>query len=114
MATKTDSLVRSAYTGCLVEVDRSDRTKRFLCAAAVNGPRETYAAGSTVHGRFRQWVQQGVKTLLRIMIVEMASPRITKAPLGGEDTGPSPVDRRKMGTKRSVLTDQRGAPLRWK
>ena len=36
---------------------------------------------------------------------------ITKAPLGGEDTGPSPVDRGKKGTKRSVLTDQRGAPL---
>ena len=36
---------------------------------------------------------------------------ITKAPLGGEDTGPSPVDRSKTGTKRSVLTDQRGAPL---
>ena len=36
---------------------------------------------------------------------------ITKAPLGGEATGPSPVDRSKTGTKRSVLTDQRGAPL---
>lgn len=36
---------------------------------------------------------------------------ITKAPLGGDDTGPSPVDRSKRGTKRSVLTDQRGAPL---
>ena len=36
---------------------------------------------------------------------------ITKAPLGGEDTGPSPVDRSKTGTKRSVLTDRRGAPL---
>ena len=36
---------------------------------------------------------------------------ITKAPLGGDDTGPSSVDRRKTGTKRSGLTDQRGAPL---
>ena len=36
---------------------------------------------------------------------------ITKAPLGGEDTGPSPIDRGKKGTKRSVLTDQRDAPL---
>ena len=36
---------------------------------------------------------------------------ITKAPLGGEATGPSPVHRSKTGTKRSVLTDQRGAPL---
>ena len=36
---------------------------------------------------------------------------IPKAPLGGEATGPSPVDRSKQGTKRSVLTDPRGAPL---
>lgn len=36
---------------------------------------------------------------------------MTKAPLGGEATGPSPVDRGKSGTKRSVLTDRRGAPL---
>ena len=36
---------------------------------------------------------------------------ITKAPLGGAATGPSPVDRGKQGTKRSVWTDQRGAPL---
>ena len=87
-------------------------------------PRETYAAGSTVHGRFRQWVQQGVflhawQTLLHYYDTEVGiawkwqalDGVITKAPLGGEDTGPSPVDRRKMGTKRSVLTDQRGAPL---
>ena len=36
---------------------------------------------------------------------------ITTAPLGGEATGPSPVDRAKAGTKRSVLSDGRGAPL---
>ena len=29
----------------------------------------------------------------------------------GETTGPSPVDRAKSGTKRSVLTDRWGAPL---
>jgi putative transposase len=34
-----------------------------------------------------------------------------KAPLGGEATGKSPVDRGKLGTKRHVLTDQRGAPV---
>jgi hypothetical protein len=30
---------------------------------------------------------------------------ITKAPCGGESAGPSPVDRRKQGLKRSVLTE---------
>ena len=87
-------------------------------------PRQAYAPGSTVHGRFRQWVQQGVflrawQTLLDYYDTQVGiawkwqalDGVITKAPLGGEATGPSPVDRGKKGTKRSVLTDQRGAPL---
>ena len=36
---------------------------------------------------------------------------ITKAPGGGECAGPSPVDRRKLGMKRSLLVDGRGIPL---
>jgi transposase len=36
---------------------------------------------------------------------------MTKAPLGGEKTGPNPTDRGKRGTKRSVLTDAAGVPL---
>lgn len=31
-----------------------------------------------------------------------------KAPLGQEKTGESPVDRRKLGTKRSIITDEKG------
>jgi putative transposase len=34
-----------------------------------------------------------------------------KAPLGGPRTGPNPTDRAKRGTKKSLLTDGRGAPL---
>jgi hypothetical protein len=36
---------------------------------------------------------------------------ITKAPCGGECAGPSPVDRRKGGLKRSVATENPGIPL---
>jgi IS5 family transposase len=36
---------------------------------------------------------------------------ITKAPSGGEVAGPSPVDRRKQGMKRSVLIEGYGIPL---
>jgi hypothetical protein len=36
---------------------------------------------------------------------------MTKAPLGGEETGPNPTDRAKDGTKRSVLVDAHGVPL---
>ncbi len=34
-----------------------------------------------------------------------------KAPLEGEATGPNPTNRAKLGTKRHLLTDQRGTPL---
>jgi transposase len=36
---------------------------------------------------------------------------ITKAPCGRQVAGPSPVDRRKQGLKRSVATDAHGVPL---
>lgn len=36
---------------------------------------------------------------------------ITKAPGGGQCAGPSPVDRRKQGMKRSVLVEGAGIPL---
>jgi transposase len=32
-------------------------------------------------------------------------------PLGGDATGPDPTNRGKLGTKRHVLSDRRGAPL---
>jgi Transposase DDE domain len=36
---------------------------------------------------------------------------ITKAPGGGEGAGPSPVDRRKQGMKRSLMVEGYGIPL---
>jgi hypothetical protein len=35
---------------------------------------------------------------------------VTKAPCGGRVAGPSPVDRRKQGWKRSVATEAHGVP----
>jgi putative transposase len=88
-------------------------------------PRERFqAAPTTIHGRFRQWVQaRHFETIWKVMLEHYDGELgidwkwlsmdgcITKAPLGGEDTGKSPVDRGKLGTKRSVLIDGRGAPL---
>ena len=88
-------------------------------------PRERFgAAPTTVHGRFRQWVEAGHFTSIWKLMLEVYDDAlgidwkwlsmdgcITKAPLGGEETGKSPVDRGKLGTKRSVLIDGRGAPL---
>src|SRR5262249_38604017 len=36
---------------------------------------------------------------------------MTKAPLGGENTGPNPTDRGKAGVKRSLLTEGCGVPI---
>ncbi len=36
---------------------------------------------------------------------------IVKAPCGGQAAGPSPVDRGKQGTKRSVMTEGHGTPV---
>jgi hypothetical protein len=36
-----------------------------------------------------------------------------KAPLGGEATGKSPVDRGKRGWKWSLLADRHGIPIGW-
>src|SRR5712692_11281219 len=87
-------------------------------------PRQDYAPKSTVWGRFHQWVAAGVFQQAWLLVLvyydlevgiawqwQALDGVITKAPLGGEATGPSPVDRAKSGTKRSVLTDRRGAPL---
>jgi putative transposase len=88
-------------------------------------PRERFgAAPTTVHGRFRQWTEAGhFRQIWKVMLETYDDALgidwkwlsmdgcITKAPLGGEETGKSPVDRGKLGTKRSVLIDGRGAPL---
>jgi putative transposase len=87
-------------------------------------PREAYAPKSTVWGRFKQWVEAGIFQQAWLLVLvyydlelgidwkwQALDGVITKAPLGGEASGPSPVDRAQSGTKRSVLSDGRGAPV---
>jgi putative transposase len=74
-------------------------------------PRE-FGSGSTLHRRFQEWARRGVfKRLWRLLLREYDEWRgiqwrwqaidsaTTKAPLGGEATGKSPVERGKSGTK---------------
>lgn len=83
-----------------------------------------FGAASTVHARFQEWVKAGVfKRAHAAGLIayddhcgiewewQSADGAMTKAPLGGEKTGPNPTDRGKVGTKRSLLTDGRGQPL---
>ncbi len=87
-------------------------------------PRTEYAPASTIHGVYSRWVKAGLLQQAWQVLLEYYDWQIgidwkwqaldgamTKAPLGGEATGPSPVDRGKSGTKRSLLCDRRGAPL---
>jgi len=81
-------------------------------------------AGSSVHDRFQEWQQAGVfRNMWAAGLLAYDAAQgiewewqamdgaMTKAPLGGEGTGPNPTDRSKSGTKRSLLTDGRGVPL---
>lgn len=79
---------------------------------------------STIRRRLRLWADAGIAHLVhaatlaafdRLIGLQVehitADGCITKAPCGGGKAGPSPVDRRKGGLKRSVATDACGVPL---
>ena len=81
-------------------------------------------AKSTAHDRFQQWVDAGVFVHLWQAGVERFDElqgidwhwismdgAMTKAPLGGEKTGPNPTDRGKQGGKRSLLSEGHGVPI---
>jgi transposase len=87
-------------------------------------PKEKYGSGKTAHRYFQRWVRVGVFRRMWIAGLtqydelkgiawkwQAADGVMTKAPLGGEKTGPNPTDRGKGGTKRSLLVDERGVPL---
>jgi transposase len=71
-----------------------------------------------------KWHRAGVwKRLLESLLAEMQARGLLeweralvdsaqlRAPGGGRKTGPSPVDRRKRGSKHHLLTDAEGTPL---
>lgn len=81
-------------------------------------------AHSTAHDRFQAWVeadvfltlwQVGVEQFDELCGIDWAwlsmDGAMTKAPLGGEKTGPNPTDRGKSGVKRSLLTEGQGVPI---
>jgi transposase len=81
-------------------------------------------SASTLRRRRDEWIRAGVTEHLRRAVLAaydrlfglelehlVVDGCITKAPCGGQVAGPSPVDRRKQGLKRSVATEARGLPL---
>jgi transposase len=81
-------------------------------------------SASTLRRRRDEWISAGVANQLRLAVLA-AYDRLfglelehlavdsctTKAPCGGQTAGPSPVDRRKQGLKRSVAVEGSGLPL---
>ena len=87
-------------------------------------PREMGCSGRTAHRRLREWEALGVwdrlhADLLRLLRQEnkldpevvIVDSVMVRAFGGGEATGPSPVDRRKSGSKHVLLVDRHGAPI---
>jgi len=87
-------------------------------------PKEWFGASSSLHAYFQTWQQQGVwrrvfQVLLRYYDQvchiqwrwQALDSKSVAAPLGGQKTGKNPTDRGKLGSKRHILTDARGAPL---
>jgi len=78
----------------------------------------------TIRRRLKEWAEKGVgqkihqialaayDKIIGLELGDLATDGcITKAPCGGDKAGPSPVDRRKGGLKRSAVTDAKGLPL---
>lgn len=87
-------------------------------------PASFKVSASTVHRRFQEWVSDAVffkawkKLLMRYQQKNSSMMKwiaidgsCAKSPLGGENTGPSPVDRRKIGTKKHICVDQNGVVI---
>ncbi len=81
---------------------------------------------TTLRARRDEWVDAGVFDALmaealaawdRIVGLDLSEVALDgsthKAPCGGDGTGKSPVDRRKLGWKWSLLTDRSGIPVSW-
>lgn len=87
---------------------------------------EHRVSDTTLRARRDEWIAAGVFDQLRaeavaafdriigIDVSEVAiDGSLHKAPYGGENTGPSPVDRGKRGWKWSIGVDRHGIPLGW-
>jgi len=87
-------------------------------------PLELGCCGETARQRLQDWEQSGIWTKIHHLILKVlrhgnklhAETAIVdstqvRAVGGGEETGPSPVDRRKKGTKFTLMVDRQGVPL---
>ncbi len=102
--------------------DKLLQVLRFGCS--YQGIADTTCSATTIRNRRDEWIKLGVFARLKQLALEAydrivglllediaVDGCITKAPGGGELAGPSPVDRRKQGMKRSQMVEGYGIPL---
>ena len=102
--------------------DKLVQVLRFGCS--YQGIADTTCSATTIRDRRDEWITLGVfaelariareayDRIVGLLLDDIAVDGcITKAPGGGECAGPSPVDRRKQGLKRSVMVEGYGIPL---
>lgn len=87
-------------------------------------PLEMGCSGRTAHRRLQDWQELGIwdqvhahflKQLKKLGELDLAVAVVDSVQVrafgGGEETGPSPVDRRKTGSKHTLMVDRNGVPL---
>ena len=87
-------------------------------------PKEIGCCGETARTRLQAWERAGIWDRLHLLLLTMLRQENqlhletaiidttqVRAFGGGDATGPSPVDRRKKGTKYTLLVDRDGVPL---
>lgn len=87
-------------------------------------PKELGCSGRTAHRRLQLWESLGIWDRLHVHLLGLLRKAgeleldtvvvdsvTVRAFGGGEETGPNPVDRRKLGTKHTVMVDRNGVPL---
>ena len=102
--------------------DKLLQVLRFGCS--YQGIADSTCSATTIRDRRDEWIRLGIFAQLKQIALDAydrivglvlddiaVDGCITKAPGGGEVAGPSPVDRRKQGMKRSLLVEGYGIPL---
>lgn len=102
--------------------DKLIQVLRFGCGYEAIA--DTTCSASTIRNRRDEWIKLGIFAQLKQIALDTYDRMvgllleriavdgcITKAPGGGECAGPSPVDRRKQGMKRSLMVEGDGIPL---
>ncbi len=96
----------------------------LVLGAAYEKIADITCSAATIRRRRDEWITAGVFTALEQAALEAydkiaglaledlcVDGCLAKAPCGGQAAGPSPVDRGKQGTKRSVMVEGHGIPI---